>query len=54
MQMPVIPNQIPEKIQAAQQNDLSLTAVNATYESTEPAAAETQLALLQIAKAGTK
>ncbi len=44
----------PERIQAALQIDLSLTAVNATYESTEPAAAETQLALLQIAKAGTK
>lgn len=44
----------PGRIQAALQIDLSLTAVNATYESTEPAAAETQLALLQIAKAGTK
>lgn len=42
----------PGQILAALQIDLSLTAVNATYESTEPGAAEAQLALLQIAKAG--
>lgn len=40
----------PERLLAALRIDLSTTAVNATYESTEPAAAKEQLALLQITK----
>lgn len=42
----------PQRLLAALRIDLSLTAVNATYESTEPAAAKRQLELLQITKAG--